>query len=424
MVVLTYLYSFTAVSCFVIGSVLLLEDSPSRAGRSLAGLAWCLGFWALGYPGITSDLLSEQSVFTWYRIAATGWIGFVPMVCWFVFSLAKPERRFPRWTGAFFALWAGTLLVRQWTDTIFVREFRKLPVGWGRVGVIDSWWAWLYLVVYFAVLVWSTVVLARAIRRTRLPVQRRPMTVILMCLLLNYAGGTANVLLLPALGTSVPNVLVFPVFFAILLVAIMMLRHRFLRTDYRLIMEEIMDTLNDVVVITDANGLVTRMNQAAREYFNVHETTRFLSIRELPVDGDLLAAVERMDEPDPKPITLPFISRNDCEDLEGRPVLHPVMDRRSGLVGCILVITFRHQEILFLKARGFTRQEIAVALLLLEGYTNAEIAEQLFVSYGTVKNHVSHVFSRVGVNNRSSFVRCVRSGCCEPDGTGNPEPPR
>jgi DNA-binding NarL/FixJ family response regulator len=42
--------------------------------------------------------------------------------------------------------------------------------------------------------------------------------------------------------------------------------------------------------------------------------------------------------------------------------------------------------------------EVLVALIL--GDSNAEIAEQLFVSHKTVKNHLAAIYERMGVRNR------------------------
>ena len=43
------------------------------------------------------------------------------------------------------------------------------------------------------------------------------------------------------------------------------------------------------------------------------------------------------------------------------------------------------------KIEALTKRELEVALLLREGYTNAKIAEDLFVSEGTIKKHISKI---------------------------------
>jgi len=47
-----------------------------------------------------------------------------------------------------------------------------------------------------------------------------------------------------------------------------------------------------------------------------------------------------------------------------------------------------------------TKREMEVLSLIATGATNREIAEQLFVSEGTVKNHVSNILSRLGLRDR------------------------
>jgi DNA-binding CsgD family transcriptional regulator len=54
-----------------------------------------------------------------------------------------------------------------------------------------------------------------------------------------------------------------------------------------------------------------------------------------------------------------------------------------------------------------SRTERAVAELLAEGLTNAEIAERLYVSRRTVESHVSSAYRKLGVTNRVALTRAV-----------------
>ncbi|MFL5576361.1 MAG: response regulator [Gemmatimonadaceae bacterium] len=51
---------------------------------------------------------------------------------------------------------------------------------------------------------------------------------------------------------------------------------------------------------------------------------------------------------------------------------------------------------------GLTDRQIAVARLVAEGCTNAEVAERLGVSFYTARNHAEQVMLKLGVPNRSS----------------------
>lgn len=48
-----------------------------------------------------------------------------------------------------------------------------------------------------------------------------------------------------------------------------------------------------------------------------------------------------------------------------------------------------------------TRREYEVLILIAEGQNNKEIAESLFISEKTVKNHVSNIFKKIDVNDRT-----------------------
>lgn len=53
---------------------------------------------------------------------------------------------------------------------------------------------------------------------------------------------------------------------------------------------------------------------------------------------------------------------------------------------------------------GLTARELDVVRLIAQGRSNAEIAEELFVSDATVKTHINHIFSKLGARDRTQVV--------------------
>ncbi len=54
---------------------------------------------------------------------------------------------------------------------------------------------------------------------------------------------------------------------------------------------------------------------------------------------------------------------------------------------------------------GLTAREVEVLRLFVEGLTYAEIGERLFVSRRTVNAHVTSIYGKLGVNNRTAATR-------------------
>lgn len=53
-------------------------------------------------------------------------------------------------------------------------------------------------------------------------------------------------------------------------------------------------------------------------------------------------------------------------------------------------------------------REIEVIELVLEGYTNKQIAQRLGVGFETVKTHISHICSKLGARNRAHAASLYR----------------
>lgn len=66
----------------------------------------------------------------------------------------------------------------------------------------------------------------------------------------------------------------------------------------------------------------------------------------------------------------------------------------------------RKKELLYEKY-GITKREREVVDAICEGKTNQQIADELFISLQTVKDHTHRIYSKIGINNRMKLVQLV-----------------
>ena len=82
--------------------------------------------------------------------------------------------------------------------------------------------------------------------------------------------------------------------------------------------------------------------------------------------------------------------------VNGEIYIHPSL---SG----VLVKEYKRKEVTYndLSKRRLTRRELEVLKLVAQGINNKEISETLFISEKTVKNHISSIFKKLNVNDRT-----------------------
>ncbi len=86
----------------------------------------------------------------------------------------------------------------------------------------------------------------------------------------------------------------------------------------------------------------------------------------------------------------------------------------SPQVANVLLESVRNQE--QLPGATLTPRELEVLQALASGAANSKIAEQLFITEQTVKNHVSNIFKKLGVETRvEAVLYAFRHGLASPD---------
>ena len=83
--------------------------------------------------------------------------------------------------------------------------------------------------------------------------------------------------------------------------------------------------------------------------------------------------------------------------------LNPFID--PAVAGKILTsITEPKKQVLHKSSIQLSDREMDIMQLMARGLTNADIARELFLSEGTVRNYTSAIFAKLGVNDRTQAV--------------------
>ena len=80
----------------------------------------------------------------------------------------------------------------------------------------------------------------------------------------------------------------------------------------------------------------------------------------------------------------------------GQTVLSPSMTER-------MIATLRTRR------AGLSAREVEVMRLVAEGLSNRQVAKRLFVSEATVKTHLNHAYTKLGVDSRTAAIAAARS---------------
>lgn len=122
-----------------------------------------------------------------------------------------------------------------------------------------------------------------------------------------------------------------------------------------------------------------------------------------------LALLNELKESDLPPTQYRFLEKKLAfltqEEVERKYIWSTTVNVILGFLvlglGALLIFRRKRSSVL----PDLSRQERNIQNLILEGKTNKEIANELFISLSTVKTHITNIYSKMKVSNRRELVR-------------------
>lgn len=97
-------------------------------------------------------------------------------------------------------------------------------------------------------------------------------------------------------------------------------------------------------------------------------------------------------------------SSNECPGFSepiAQKAVYPIFDKNGNLTSTVELNIPDQQKQISVPENLLTERELEVLRLLASGSSNPEIAESLSISKHTVKSHVTHIYDKLGVNDRA-----------------------
>lgn len=101
------------------------------------------------------------------------------------------------------------------------------------------------------------------------------------------------------------------------------------------------------------------------------------------------------------------------KDVESEEIINTVKVINSGgtvlhnNIAAKLVNKMTEKQSETERIQDLTSRELEIAKLIAEGLSNREIAAKIFITEGTVKNHITNILSKLGLNHRTQIALCV-----------------
>jgi len=385
------------------GLFILLRNPESVANRLFFGICLCISIWLFGCAFGYSSSTSEEAFF-WLKVASPGYIFMHALILHFVCRFTKIIKI--KWIYLIY-LPSLVFLYISLTDHLVFSDIHRAGKYWVMVPDYHSITFYMLMTNYLSYYFLSLLLLYINIKKTKSNRIRSQSRIIFAAIVITITSYNIEPFLAPIFFDY--NTYGQASIYSIVWISFIwyaMDKYRFLGIYENFLPFDLLDSLNVMVVITDMNKKVIKINRALRDRLQLRTEPLFL--KDIFAEHEL---VDRMtDAAGEKQISdiklNIIIPEQKLETVTA--TLSVFKDRFGDTVGFIITAREIADVYSVFQKRGITEREFQLIQLILSGNSNRQIARKLKISLRTVETHITNIFNKLGLKNRSELINyCV-----------------
>lgn len=403
-------FSLLAVSVFyvdlVIGIFVLRLDSRSRTHRLFFVMALSEGLWNF-FSAFLYAASTQGELWFWFRLAATFGTIFIPLILHFTLSITGRKRSW--WLLVLVYAPSALVVVRSWTGTYIFKAIVRRGNGVLFYPATGSFWMYFWLVYSHLLTITALWLLFRWRRRARSLRERKQAAIVFRSLLI-YAlvASSFDYVFSPLLGVTSISPMLFLLFLFGTSCAIV--RYRLFSITHNSVCRDIIANMEAAVILIDRTLKVVKVNRRG-------ETLIGRAEKEV-IGADILSVLgpnplleeeleKLLEEVEERSSLITLLELGDGK-VSVEIELANVRDRMGEILGIVLMGKRIEGPKKFMARYGITGREWETILQVAAGLTNRAIARQLEITERTVKAHITHIFSKLDVRNRTQLLAALR----------------
>lgn len=392
------------IVCWGLSFIALYLDFRPLLNRVLAVASFFAGMYLL-FMGLAIGA-SEQATFMFFIRMATTANLLIRLSCIVLFVV------FARLTPVLCAIFVvpvslinGALIFQNWTGILFVDGFDPGPFGnVGRLAEQTFWFqlnngANLWGLITFPIILWLA---------WRGNTSRRYRKLVIQILL---AGICSNALALLStvlwLQYKFPDTTAFSGLAPVFVYLNMILRYRHLSEQKPVFASTLLEIDKSIIILADVQGRLVGASERAYGLFDIPridiQSHRVFDLfidspRFKPYWEDVLKGIESWG-------IAKLVLRGEEYGIRLIPHYNEFKELEGVIVHVEAKDSLHDLEYMY----GISTREKELAILVLDGFDNEQIAQELCISPATVKNHLHNLYQKTNTAGRSDFIRLLLS---------------